>query len=874
MALLKSGTRIYGNAIIDTNLSIDGTTVASDYQTGALVVKGGVGIAGNVFINANLSARDALITGNLTVTGTTTTVNSSTTQLVDPVIDIGGGANGAALTTDDGLARGLALNYYNVGSKTAFLGWDNANTQFAFASNVSNTTGTLIINTYGDVKANSFNGALLGTANITALTVTGITRLGNVGNVKITGGTPNYLLQTDGQGNLTWVAPATSNAAGLNTYVQFNNANAFGASANFTFDSSSNTLTVDKITANGAGLTSIAGANVTGFVPNANISNTAYSVGGGNVSGQVGNALIAGTVYTNAQPNITSVGNLSSLTVDNGVYGNVVTTQYASVFASGKGPNPYSIMQVRSNDNASGIGMQAFPGSGTLYGNTVINFALATIRDNDIPSSLVTKAYIDSNGLSVTGNITSTNANLGNLATANYFTGNGSSLSSITGANVTGQVSNALVAGTVYTNAQPNITSVGNLSNLTVGNATSNVVLQDGNVTATGNLNVTGNISAGYITANLAYASGLSGATATYVTSNITSIVAGSTITVVADYANASYPGGVFTIAQLGPVSLSATDVWTGGTSTANAYANYLASSVNTKDVNVTLSLSNATFSVQSSDSITIGGSSVTGANLLALNITGNGTYTIPNTYFSSSVQTTTTSIVSISLTTNRGVYTASGTTLTKTQPVAFTVNALTGSFPNSTVPYFSLNQSFNWSASVTGTISSGNITYSGGVISPTSLTSSGATNGSSTSIDSTSSYTITTSDYRGAGLYGYGTRTIPSIVNGTISAATKYYPVFYKITSSATPPTLTTSDTYVTHNYVAGDGATTSNNTSEYLWIAVPGVASHTFAYTFLGSPVGQDPAVTSSQTISGYSYNIYGFTNFSVATFLYTVT
>ena len=812
MALLKSGTRIYGNAIIDTNLSIDGTTVASDYQTGALVVKGGVGIAGNVFINANLSAKDALITGNLTVTGTTTTVNSTTTQLVDPVIDIGGGANGAALTTDDGLARGLALNYYNVGSKTAFLGWDNANTQFAFASNVSNTTGTLIINTYGDVKANSFNGALLGTANVTSLNVTGITRLGNVGNVKITGGTPNYILQTDGQGNLTWVAPVNSNAAGLNTYVQFNNANAFGTSANFTFDSSINTLTVDKIVANGAGLTSIAGANVTGFVPNANIANTAYSVGGGNVSGQVGNALIAGTVYTNAQPNITSVGTLSSLTV--------------------------------------------------------------------------------------TGNISSGNANLGNLATANFFTGNGSLLTAITGANVTGvvananyatysgtaysvdgsnvvgQVGNALVAGTVYSSSQPNITSVGTLGNLTVGNATSNVVLKDGNVTATGNLNVTGNISAGYITANLAYASGLSGATATYVTSNITSIVAGSTITVVADYANASYPGGVFTIAQLGPVSLSATDVWATGTSTKNAYANYLASSVNTQGVNVTLSLANATFAVQSSDSITIGGSAVTGANLLALNITGNGTYSIPSSYFSSGVQTTTTSTVSVSLHTSRGVYTSSGTTLTATQPVAYTVNSVTGSFPSSTVPYFSINQSFNWSVNVTGTTATGNLTYSGGGISTTSLTSAGGLSGSSGSIDSTSSYTVTTSDYVGAGLYGYGSRTIPSTVNGTIAAATKYYPVFYKITNSATLPTLTTSDSYVTHNYVTGDGATTSATTSQYTWIAIPGVASHTFAYTFLGSQVGQDPAVTGSQSISGYSYNIYGFTNFSVATFLYTVT
>jgi hypothetical protein len=66
-----------------------------------------------------------------------------------------------------------------------------------------------------------------------------------------------------------------------------------------------------------------------------------------------------------------------------------------------------------------------------------------------------------------------------------------------------------------------------------------------------------------------------------------------------------------------------------------------------------------------------------------------------------------------------------------------------------------------------------------------------------------------------------------------------------------------------------------TSATTSQYLWIAIPGTGTHTFAYTFLGSQVGQDPAQTfTGQTISGYSYSVYGFTNFSVATFVYTVT
>ena len=42
------------------------------------------------------------------------------------------------------------------------------------------------------------------------------------------------------------------------------------------------------------------------------------------------------------------------------------------------------------------------------------------------------------------------------------------SANAVAGANVSGQVGNALLAGTVYTNAQPNITSVGTLSNLVI----------------------------------------------------------------------------------------------------------------------------------------------------------------------------------------------------------------------------------------------------------------------------------------------------------------------------------------------------------------------------------------------------------------------
>ena len=73
---------------------------------------------------------------------------------------------------------------------------------------------------------------------------------------------------------------------------------------------------------NGAGLTNLTGANVTGTVPLATSSTT------------------AGTVTTAAQPNITSVGTLSSLSVTANVAGGNITTagQLVSTIATGTAP--------------------------------------------------------------------------------------------------------------------------------------------------------------------------------------------------------------------------------------------------------------------------------------------------------------------------------------------------------------------------------------------------------------------------------------------------------------------------------------------------------------------------------------------------------
>jgi hypothetical protein len=195
--------------------------------------------------------------------------------------------------------------------------------------------------------------------------------LGNVANLKITGGTNGYFLQTDGTGNLDWAVGGgggNGTPGGSNTQIQYNDNGSFGGNTGFTFNEVSGNV-------NMPGNLIVAG-NITGSF-NSNYAN------------------FAGNVVNNSQPNITTVGTLTLL--------DVVGTITASAITANTG----------------------------------------------------------------------------------IISGNGAGISNITGANVTGTVANATyalsagTAGTVTTNAQPNITSVGTLSNLSV----------TGNIT-TSNLNI------------------------------------------------------------------------------------------------------------------------------------------------------------------------------------------------------------------------------------------------------------------------------------------------------------------------------------------------------------------------------------------------
>jgi hypothetical protein len=189
---------------------------------------------------------------------------------------------------------------FTTGGFAFFPGGAGGNTQVTF-----NDNGSLGGNSAFTFNKNTSNVALNGN-----LSVSKITSLGAVGNVKITGGTNGYVLQTDGTGNLNWTAQSGGGGngapGGSNTQVQFNDSGLFGGVAGFTFDTTTSLLTAPFYAGNGSSLSSITGANVTGTVANATFATTA---------GTATSATTAGTVTTNAQPNITSLGLLSNLFV-------------------------------------------------------------------------------------------------------------------------------------------------------------------------------------------------------------------------------------------------------------------------------------------------------------------------------------------------------------------------------------------------------------------------------------------------------------------------------------------------------------------------------------------------------------------------------
>jgi len=523
------------------------------------------------------------------------------------------------------------------------------------------------VNVTGTVYANGISST--GLASLTTLNVSTTANLGAVGNVRISGGSNGQVLTTNGNGVLSWTNDANSS---------YGNSNVVSLMAAF----GSNTITttgnvaVGNIIGNGQALTGIAGANVSGFVPNANVANTAFAVAGANVTGTVPSATTAGTVTTNAQPNITSVGTLTSLAVTgNASAGNLTTTgQLISSVATGTAPLAITSTTRVSNLNvdyanvADNINVTA-PGTGTGYvvfanattGNIVEWTSLgitSNLANNSITATTfigalangnsnvniatangnVTIAAVGNTTMTVTGtgaNITGTanitgNANVGNLGTAQVLATANIAAPQLISNIATGtaplvvtsttQVANlsvatagsATTAGTVTTAAQPNITSVGTLTSLAV----------TGNANV-GNLNATTAVIASTLTSNVATGTAPLTVTSTTRVANLNVDYAN-----VADFMTVAAGTGnnflVFANAATGNVSEVTSTGLTANLSnnsiTATTFVGALANG--NSNVNIATANGNVTIAAVGNTTMTVTG---TGANITGtLNVTGN----------------------------------------------------------------------------------------------------------------------------------------------------------------------------------------------------------------------------------------------------------
>ena len=536
-------------AATGTSLSVTGALQAGTIVSaigniigGNILTGGFVSAAGSITANANILAGNINTTGQISSTGNAIAGNILTAGLISATSTITAGqfiGNGNTISNIQGAnVSGNVTSAVTAGTVTT-----NAQPNITSVGTLTSITSSGLVSTTGNlVGANILTGGLISaTSTITSaadilganiLTTGLMSSTGNVvsGNV-LTGGfvsaTGNITTAGFFLGTFAGSISGNVTAPGANTQVIYNNNGNLGASTGFTFNQASNAMVVTgNVTGANlltAGLISATSTITAGqFIGN---GNTISNIQGANVSGNVTSAVTAGTVTTNAQPNITSVGTLTSITSSGliSTTGNVVGLNFVAPGSGG-----------------------SISGSGNITGANLITGGLITATGNIIGGNILTVGLMSSTGNAIHGNILTAGlvSATGNI-TGNYIIGNGSLLTSITGGNVTGQVGNALIAGTVYTNAQPNITSVGTLTSLSVtGNITSGNLLTGGLISATSTITSAANISG----ANL-LTGGLISATSTITSAaNISgaNLLTGGQITATGNISTAGYFLGIF----------------------------------------------------------------------------------------------------------------------------------------------------------------------------------------------------------------------------------------------------------------------------------------------------------------------------------------
>jgi hypothetical protein len=151
---------------VETAVTKVGTDVKVTVGLPSDVTVGNNLTVGGSLLSDDITAATVTINGNLTVTGTTTTVNSTTVSIEDPIFQLGADAS------DDNLDRGIRADYNSGGAKLAFFGMDDTDKSFMFIPDATDTSsvmsGALGNAKFGGVTGTSFSDGTVTVGSFTA----------------------------------------------------------------------------------------------------------------------------------------------------------------------------------------------------------------------------------------------------------------------------------------------------------------------------------------------------------------------------------------------------------------------------------------------------------------------------------------------------------------------------------------------------------------------------------------------------------------------------------------------------------------------------------------------------------------------------------
>jgi len=183
--------RVAGNATFTQDINVLGGDITTNSTTASVfdqatttlnLARAATSIVMGAATGTTNIRNNLLVGGNLTITGTTTQVNSTVTTIKDPIITLGGTDAGGAATSDDNKDRGIEFRYYDVSAKTGFFGWDDSSSAYRFLENATNTSevfsgtdagllaGSLILSKAGTALTVNNNASIGGTLSVTGIT--------------------------------------------------------------------------------------------------------------------------------------------------------------------------------------------------------------------------------------------------------------------------------------------------------------------------------------------------------------------------------------------------------------------------------------------------------------------------------------------------------------------------------------------------------------------------------------------------------------------------------------------------------------------------------------------------------------------------------